>query len=545
MENLDPALFSEKPAPDDSQLFSESPAPVEQSPLESAARGALRNFPMAQQAAAMAAPINPFSDKPTYGAELEHLTKKAEEGKAQNEKSYMTGAALGTLGPLAIPVAGEAMGAGEAALGAADIASGAGALGGGLNSAAQSLSDVNLNKPTPRELLEAGISGAGGAMLGKAFEASKAAAPIAKGVSEAAAPAVEEAAAPIAAAAAEKAAPKVAPAAAPGAEKVGGIAVPNKHVAPDFTPSAERIYASNVAQGFGGTPRQLMRIFGKEDPVKTLNEIGKWMESAGPGGKSLHGLLDRPGELLDKVTRIQEKSGEAIGDIIKKVSPEIADRELGAGVMADLMEFAQNTADPATEARINKLIATADKLDGKGVAPFEMLQQIKGMAGKQIAKDPEMSQVYGSLADRMTNLVNQHGATIKDAALKEVYDRAKQDYHYSSRILPMLRYAEARELVGGPAGHHTLRGLLSTIFNMAAGISGLPPVEQLAKNVQLKTAPAVRSIVNAGSKARMAAMPAASEAAKTAPGPGNNILTRAAQLELANALQSKFGNKKK
>lgn len=495
-----------------------------QSGFESAARGALRNIPLAQQAAATVAPINPWSDKATYGAELQHLTDAAETGKAQNPGAYYTGAAAGTLAPLLIPGVGEV----------AEAARGAGMAGGAINAAAQSVSDVNLTKPTGRDVENTALSAVLGGALGKVFGGAK---PGVSGAAEDAAPAAAtEAAAPAAAESplatvAQQAIPMPSlPAQAPAAPR---MAIPiARQAAPDFVPSADRIYASNLAQGMGGTPRQLMKVFGKKDPVSSMVKIGNWMETAGPKGTNLNGLLDRPGELLEKVDSIHDSSGKVIGGIIDKMGAGAAlDRP---GLEMELFDFAQKTADPATEARIMKLISTSENLGKKGLNDFDILQQVKGMAGKQIAKDPEMSEVYGHLADRLSDLVDAHGAALKDPALTQAYTKAKLDYANSSRLLPMLRYAEAKDLVGGPAGHHTLRGLLSSIFNMGTAMTGLPPAEQLGKNVMLKAAPVARGVVNAAAGAR-AALPGAAAAA------GGGALSRAAQLELANALQSKFG----
>jgi hypothetical protein len=455
--------------------------------LAAAGRGALRNFPGAQQLAAAAAPINPFSDKQDYSSEMEHLTQAAETAKGQHPVAYGAGATAGTLAPLAIPGVGEGLEAapflGNAALGAA-----------------QAASDVNLTKPTAADAAQVGGNALLAGGMGKAF--SGLGKLFAKGA-EPAAEAGEEAAAPIAEEAVPKAAP-VAPA-APSAtppKDIAGVAVPSKVTAPNFRPSAQRVYASQLAQGLGGTPRQLMKVFGKENPVQALNNLGEWMDTAGPGGKSLHGLLDRPGELLSKISTIHETSGQTIGDIIDKVGASSPPAAVlghplveGGELAEELKDFALNTADPATEARILKLGKTLDHLGTQNVTDFEALQQIKEMAGKQIAKDPEMAQVYGSLADRMNKLVDSYGQSINNPELKAVYDKAKLDYHNSSRILPMLRYVEGRELVGGPAGHFSLRGLLSTIVNVAS-MGQVPPVEQIGKNIALKTAPAVRAMAN-------------------------------------------------
>lgn len=523
------SLFSDAPAPE--SMFTDAPAPEQRGKLESAARGALRNIPFAQQAASAAAPINPFSEKKTYGEELQHLTEAAEQSKKQNPLSYGAGAVAGTVAPLLIPGVGEAMAASYPAAIGSNAALGA----------AQSLSDTNLGKMTPKDYgnaaIGAGIGGALGAagqaiFPAKAALAAKAAAPEA---AEAVAPAVaEQAAAPVGSAA--RTALENAP--------LNSRNIPNKQVAPDFVPSAERVYASNLAQGFGGTPRQLMRIFGKKDPVKSLNELGGWMETAGPGGKSLHGYLDRPGELLENVTAVNKSSGKVIGDLIEEMGPVASiDRE---GLKNELLDLSLKTADPATDARIAKLISTVDNLGGKGMSDFEILQQVKKMAGKQISKDPEMSEVYGHLADKASKLVDQYGASIKNPELKQLYAKAKLDYHNSSRILPILRYAEAKDIVGGPAGHHTLRGLLGNIFKIATETVGIPEVGQLGKNIAMKSAPTARNIVNAGSNVRAAATQAASPIlSPVAQAAGRSTMSQKAQLELANALQSMYGQREK
>lgn len=507
--------------PDSDAIFQtpDSDASKLQSTWESGARGALRNFPLGQQAAAAIAPINPFSEKKTYGEEMPYLTEKAEQAKEQNKKSYYAGAAAGTVAPMLLPGVGEALEAapvlGNAALGAAN-----------------GISDSDVVRDPVAAAKNAAIGGGiGGATaygLGKVFGGAKAA------------PAVENAAEDVAPEVAAKVAPEVAESAVPevaaprpsGPSKLNGIAVPDNKVAPDFVPSAERVYASNLAQGMGGTPRQLIKVLGKQDPVEALGKIGAWMETAGPEGQSLHGLLDRPGELLGKITDLHESSGKTIGGIIDKMGTGAGfDR---AGLEVELLDYAQKTADPQTEARIMKLISTSENLGKKGVSDFDALQQIKGMAGKQIAKDPEMSEVYGHLADKMSELVDRYGQAIKQPGVAQDYAKAKVDFHNTSRLLPMLRYAEAKDLVGGPAGHHTLRGLLSSIFNMATMMTGLPPVEQLGKNVALKAAPVARGIVNAGVNARSAALGALP----------TNGLSQAARMELGNFLESqqKKGN---
>lgn len=481
---------------------------------EAAARGALRNIPFGQQVAAGIAPINPFSEKKTYGEELKHLTEQAEAAKKARPGAYGAGAVAGTVAPLLIPGVAPAMAASMPAAIASNAALGA----------AQSLSDANLGDLSKENIQEAAIGAGIGGVLGGA---GKALMPAARAIPKAI-PTPQ--AAPVAEQVAREG---IEAAAAPiqQAKGVAGLAVPNRAVAPDFSPSAERIYASNIAQAWGGTPRQLMKAFGKRDYVKSLNEVGAWMEKAGPEGTSLHGMLDRPGELVSKVAEINKNAGKTIGGIIEDMGPVTNINR--PQFRNELREFAQATADPDTEARIVKLIKSSDHLSKKGISDFEMLQQIKKMAGKQIAKDPEMSEVYGFLSDKMTSLVDEYGTAVKSPELRALYGQAKTDYHQSSRILPILRYAEAKDVTGGPGGHHTMRGLLASIYNMAMETVGIPDPKQIARNLYYKAAPVSKSLVGAGEKAR-AALPNARPGAALSP---------AAQMELVNYLQSQYNKK--
>jgi hypothetical protein len=119
--------------------------------LESAGRGALRNFPLAQQATAAIEPGQ-------YSQNLADLTQKAEAAKAANPLSYDAGAVAGAVAPLAIPYVGEALEAspiaGNAAMGAA-----------------QGLSDTDIEKNPGEALKQAATGAAIGGGLGGATNA--------------------------------------------------------------------------------------------------------------------------------------------------------------------------------------------------------------------------------------------------------------------------------------------------------------------------------------------------------------------------------------
>jgi hypothetical protein len=522
---MDDSLFSNSPAPDDAHLFSDEPPPSAQGELESAARGALRNVPFGQQAAAAIAPINPLSEKGNYSDELAHLTEAAEAGKAQNPKSYYAGATAGTLAPLLLPGVGEV----------AEAARGAGAAGGAINAAAQSLSDVNLTKPTGRDVANTAISAGLGGVLGKLFGGAKAAPAVAEEAENVAAPAAAPAVAPAAVPDAVKAvAPSAIPTPSipPAAPRFGTT---HKPVAPDFVNPPERASASLIAQGLGGTPRQQLKLYIGKDPVAALNEIGTWMKTA-DNGKSIAGFLDRPGELLSKVQAIHDSSGKAIGNMIEKVSPGA---NVDGGILAfHLDKLLDETYDQNAEHAILKLQTQLQKMEKEGRLDFSALQKIKSSFGKQAkAAGHDMAgssvrQAYGVLSQYMNDAVDQFGANIKDPGTLAAYTKAKVDYKNTSNLLPLLRYQEAKELIGGPAGHTTIFGLLEKIAHQGSMALGATPPDQLVKNAMLKAGTAM---------APPAAAPTARGAVQAAaPKIGRNALNRAAQLELANALQSKF-----
>jgi hypothetical protein len=122
--------------------------------LAAAGRGALRNIPLAQQAAAALAPVNPMSEKKTYSDELQHLTDAAESAKAAHPVAYGAGAVGGAAAPLLVPGIGEA-------LEAAPILGNA-ALGG-----AQAVSDTSLTRDPGKAAKEAAIGAGIGGALGK------------------------------------------------------------------------------------------------------------------------------------------------------------------------------------------------------------------------------------------------------------------------------------------------------------------------------------------------------------------------------------------
>lgn len=431
--------------------------------LEAAARGALRNFPLAQQGAAAIAPINPFSEKKTYGEEIEHLTKEAEASKAAHPVAYGAGAVAGTAAPLLIPGAG-------AALEAAPI------LGNAALGAAGSLSDANLTKPTMQDAKDAATAAAISGGIGALFKGAKNVLPL---------------------------------------------------------PTAEDVMAENTASGIGATPRKLLGsgMMGK-NPQADLAEMGHWINTAGDGGESLIHLTDKPGEILAKVQAVHDKAGGEIGQIIDKISDRLP--VSAARLKQNLAPILDDVADinPASEAKIAGIFKRLDRLEKADRLTFDSLQKLKSSIGKNIGDDPHMSRAYGAISEYMNQVVDAYGGIVKDRAMKAGYDAAKTNYKNASRLLPILRYAEAKDMAGGAMGNSGLLGMFGLGAGVAAGHPALGAASMAASAVG-------RPIVNQlGRNASLKAVPYIPALAKTLP-----RMSSAAQLELANALEERYKNK--
>lgn len=481
--------------------------------LMAAGRGAVRNFPLAQQAIAASAPINPWTQEKEYGKEMEHMTQAAEASKAAHKVAYGLGAGIGTAAPAFIPGVGEA-------LEAAPFAANAGL------AALQSQSDTNLTNPTAKDALNAGVAGLVGGTVGKAANYY-----FAKPAGEAIASKAGSEAAQEAAPAAEKLA-EAAPKAIGPVKEIDGMAVPYKPVAPDFVPPAERVKASQYAIGFGGTPRQWLKVFKGKDPITEVNKLGDWV-TAKPG---LVETFDRPGELLNKIETIHESSGKEIGKMIDAVAPTVQVPK--GSIIPELQKISDESfMNDKAQSAVNKLIEKINDSEAAGKLDFANLQKLKGIVGKEAGSrtaEPAVKDAYGVLARYMNDVVDQYGQRMADPKMLSRYNAAKLDYKNASNLLPILNYQEMRELMQGAKGGFSLRSLLGHIAE-----SVVSP-KQIMRNMALKTAPSTANFVQkvgapiAGA-ARTVTSPIAATGRALSPNMG-----KAAQLELSNFLQNKF-----
>ena len=504
--------------------------PPDEGALSAAWKGAVRNFPMAQQAGAATDPGN-------YSDNIASRVRSAEAAKAAHPWAYGAGAVAGSVAPAFLPGVGEALEAEPV-------------IGNAIAGAAQGIADTDILKNPGTAAGQAGIGGVIGGAMGAAGKYLQRAKPAVSGAEEAAtAGATSEAAVPIlkeVAPQAEEAAALEAPAAAaPATRSIGpvteidGMAVPYKPVAPDYSPTADRIKASQTMIGIGGTPQKWLRVFKGKDVIQEANKINGWLSTAGEGGKSLVGIFDRPGELLNNVQKIHTSAGEEIGNIIKSVAPTIQ-------VSKDaILPELQGIADKSfmNERGLKAVTALMDKLtegEEAGKLDFESFQKLKEIVGEEAGQKDAPQAVkdaYGVMARYMNDAVDAYGQKIADPKMLARYNVLKESYKNSSSLLTILNYQEARELMQGAKGGFSLRSLLAHIVQATAN------PEQIGRNLAIKTAPM------AGHLAEKIGAPLAT-AAKTAAAPvtaaGSAIsphLNKAAQLELTNALTSRFGKR--
>ncbi len=419
-----------------------------QSPMESAGRAFVRNFPMAQQAAAAIAPINPLSDKSNYSDELQHLSEAAEQGKEQNPISYGAGAVAGSLAPMAIPVAGEALGLAGPAL---EAAGGAGVAGGALTGATQAVSDTNLVKNPGQAAGQAALGAGVGGIIGKIGNGIRA-----------------------------------------------------------IAPSEDALGASMTGTGLGFNARGAQRLMSGANPEADVATLGKWANTTmTPEGKALAEYV-RPGEKLKALGDIHDAAGKEIGAVLDKVAPGASLPK--ATLTKDLYPLADEleTLAPKEHSDVMGVINKINKLSDQGRLDLPALNKIKSFVGAASADNPTMQRVYGALSDSVNNVIDEYGRVIGDPADRAAFDAARTNYRNSSQLLPILRKAEGREIAQGPLGNSGLLGMIGGAGALAAGhpvgaaatmagsAVGRPIVNTIGRSAMLRAVPNAGAIAGAG-----------------------------------------------
>jgi hypothetical protein len=132
----------------------------------------------------------------------------------------------------------------------------------------------------------------------------------------------------------------------------------------------------------------------------------------------------------------------------------------------------------------------------------------------------------------MNGVVDEYGKIIKDPAQAAKYAEAKLDYRNASKVLPILRRAEGRDLAQGPLGNSGLLGM----FGLASGVAGGHPAAGAAAMAASAIGRPIGNML--GRNAALKAVPYMPAIAA-----GGRGLNQAAQTELADFLTSKLGKK--
>jgi hypothetical protein len=220
-----------------------------------------------------------------------------------------------------------------------------------------------------------------------------------------------------------------------------------------------------------------------ETPTNAALEGQKWSEE-----KGLIKLFDHPGEALARVSDILRSSGKAIGAIMEKFGSEPVP---ASDVFVEMQGLADQTGNASAAATLERVAKRVEKLSENGTLNWKSLNEIKGMLGPEVHEHPNIARAYGEIAKRINGMVDMTAEKIGDPSIRMAYDSAKKDYRMGSLLEPALSYGESKNLIGGPAGHNTLRGVLGQLVE---ALTGLPPARQMVRNAQAVAAPAIKKI---------------------------------------------------
>lgn len=362
--------------------------------MESFARGAANNFPLAPQAIAGAESLTGIGDEGGYSKNLADWNQKAQEAKSANPNTYKVGAAIGTIAPLIIPAVGEAL---EAAPFAANAAMGA----------AQAISNKDLSKDyagTAKDVLKGGLIGG---TIGK------------------------------------------------GAQALGAAA---SGVSKMFEPAANRLEANATATALDINPRALFKMSRGGNPEEAALNINKNLnellpntiglnDTAASKFQKLSNAHDAAGNMIGNVIKSTSKNiGTGMPEIDNAISKlnEAASKYKG-------MQFEDSLQSKAILDDTAKMLNTMKK---NGTLNFQNLSQLKQEIG-QIYHNPNnvvqgVDQTYSILSDSIDKILDR--VSVESPEIKPQYDQAKKIFKFTSDVLPAMGRGVAREVAGKSGG---------------------------------------------------------------------------------------------
>ena len=366
---------------------------IEEGPsqLESFARGAANNFPLAPQAAAALAPVNPWSEKSNYSDELAHLNKAAAQAKAAHPITYGAGAVTGAAAPLLIPGVGEALEASPIA-------------GNALLGVANAISNKDLTKDAGGTIKEAAEGAGIGAGLGAAGE----------GISS------------------------LLKAGTPAAERLQANATANALDLGTFG-------VKKLARA-GQNPEAVLNEI-NDDIQEHLPGLIGLNDTAGTKFAKLSSAHDAAGNALgsivDSVTQGTGNGLPEAQEAIKELQEAAADYK---GLTS--MRAIENKAELEDAAK--KLAG----LEKSGNLTFRNLADLKSDIGRAYHNpnldNQGVDRAYGILSDKIDSLLDR--VAVEDPSIKPAYDKAKSVYRLTSRLLPAMQRGVSREVAGTGGG---------------------------------------------------------------------------------------------
>jgi hypothetical protein len=373
--------------------------------LESAGRGALNNFPLANQAlSGMSGAIKTLSgspDVPGYSASMADLSQKAQLAKAAHPVPYGIGAVGAAAAPLAIPGVGEV-------LEAAPIAGNA-ALG-----AAQGINDVDLSKNPGEGLKQAGIGALIGGTIGKAGEMLP---------------------------------------------DMGAIAnkLENQNILNKAGVTSEMVEKMTPK---GGVPQDISNELAaflknradlagsKEDMFSSLEKFRT--EKAGPAvGKAINNIAKTGGSEAGDSTVWQP-----IGDLYTeyKGSPLPGQQRMANEIEPILNHLAERAKANGGAIKIEDIEPLLQGV-GKAYAKTSPTNELHGIYGE----------IYGALSQARENIADQVAASTNNPGLKEALLKANRDYSLVAKLGPATKRQASKEALGQPTGQQGV-GMLGRMF---------------------------------------------------------------------------------
>lgn len=215
-------------------------------------------------------------------------------------------------------------------------------------------------------------------------------------------------------------------------------------VAKPFVNSQDEVLAEATAGILGGTTRQIRSLPGK-NPVETLAKMGNDMSRYKVNGEPLITISDQMPDRLNKFLALQKQSGELIGDTIKNSNVQPISVKPIAEELQAALKFATPDDQAQMKAVLDQVQAYADP--GTGVIPFDRLHLLKGELGERAFEgqgSPVLKSAYHVISDVQDRELEKIGAAIN----KPAFDDAKAAYSLTSRAIPLLRTAVAKEIGG-------------------------------------------------------------------------------------------------